>query len=109
MLKVLARKVCSLKMREAKAVKLKIPEDIVFRIIGNEAIIQKVATRTCFNLDEVGTRMWQLIWDYRSTEDVIAALLNEYDVEERKLRGDVDTLVQQLIRNGLVETEPEEF
>ncbi len=89
--------------------KLQIADDVVFRIIGNEAVIQNVATRVCFNLDKVGTRMWQLISDYRSTEDVIAALLNEYDVEEKQLRRDVDRLIQQLIAKGLVKTEPEEL
>lgn len=96
-------------MSEPNAVKLRIGEDVVFRIIGNEAVIQNVASRACFNLDEVGTRMWQLICDYRSTDDVIAVLLNEYDVEEDKLRRDLDKVVQQLIGNGLVETEPEEL
>ncbi len=89
--------------------KLEISEDIVFRIIGNEAVIQNVVTGVCYNLDKVGTRMWQLMWDYRSTEDVIAALLNEYKVEEKQLRGDVDRLIQQLIAKGLVKTEPEEL
>ncbi len=89
--------------------KLQIADDVVFRIIGNEAVIQNVATRVCFNLDEVGTRMWQLIWDYRSTEDVIAALLNEYNVEEKQLRRDLDRFIQQLIAKGLVKTETKEL
>ncbi len=88
--------------------KLQIADDVVFRIIGKQAVIQNVATKMCFNLDKVGTRMWQLILDYRSTEDVIATLLNEYDVEENQLRRDVDSLIQQLIAKGLVKAETEE-
>jgi hypothetical protein len=89
--------------------KLQISDDVVFRIIGNEAVIQNTASRVCFNLDEIGTRMWQLIWDYRSTEDVIAALLNEYKVREKQVRRDVDRLVQQLIAKGLVNIDPQEL
>lgn len=89
--------------------KLQIADDVVFRVIGNQAVIQNISTRVCFNLDQIGTRMWELIADYRSREDVIAALLNEYDVEEKQLRRDVDRLIQQLIAKGLVKTEPEEL
>lgn len=89
--------------------KLQIPDDVVFRLIGNQAVVQNVATRVCFALDQIGTRMWQLIWDYRSSEDVVATLLNEYAVEEKQLRRDVDRLIQQLIDKGLVKTEPQEL
>jgi hypothetical protein len=88
--------------------KLRIADDVVFRIIGYEAVIQNVATRVCFNLDRVGTRMWQLMSDYRSSEKVIAALLDEYDVEEEELRRDVDDLIRQLVANGLLKIETEE-
>jgi hypothetical protein len=89
-------------------VKLRIADDVVFRIIGNEVVIQKVGTGDCFNLDKIGTRMWQLISDHRSREDVIAALLDEYDVDEEQLCHDLDALIEQLIAKGLLKTELEE-
>ena len=88
--------------------KLRIADNVVFRIIGDEAVIQNVATRACFCLDRVGTRMWQLISDHQSREDVVAALLEEYEVEEEELRRDVDDVIRQLVAKGLVKTETEE-
>ncbi len=89
--------------------KLEIASDVVFRIIGEKAVIQNVATRSCFNLDQVGTRMWELISEYRSREDVITVLLTEYEVSEERLRRDLDRLIEQLLASGLLTNEPGEL
>ncbi len=39
--------------------------------------------------------MWQLMCDDRTTEDVIVTLSNEYDVEEHRVRPDLDTVTGQ--------------
>src|SRR2546428_1202630 len=94
--------------RETKEMNLKIPDDVMFRILGDEAVILNVASGVYFGLDSVGTRMWQLMSEHGSTEKVVKALLAEYEVEEGQLRRDLDNLVQQLTDKGLVKTDVEE-
>ena len=84
---------------------IRIPDDVVFRILGDEAVILNLSTGIYFGLDTVGTRMWQLISEYGSTEKAREALLAEYEVEEGQLRQDLDLLIQQLIDKGLLITE----
>ena len=88
--------------------KLKIPDDVVFRILGGEAVLLNLATGTYFGLDEVGTRMWQLMSEHGSTDKVVEAMLEEYEVEESVLQSDVDKLVKDFSDNGLVKLDAEE-
>jgi hypothetical protein len=88
--------------------KLTIPDDVMFRILGDEAVILNVGTGVYFGLDEVGTRMWQLMSEHGSTEKVIEVMLTEYEVDEEQLRGDLETLIQQLSEKGLVKTDAAE-
>jgi uncharacterized coiled-coil protein SlyX len=87
---------------------LKIPDDVMFRFLGDEAVILNLATGVYFGLDAVGTRMWQLLSEHSSTDKVIDAMLTEYDVEEEKLRNDLDHLIEQLSEKGLVKTDAQQ-
>ena len=88
--------------------KIQIPEDVMFRILGDEAVILNVGGGVYFGLDEVGTRMWQLMSEHGSTDKVIEVMLTEYEVDEGKLRTDLEKLIQQLSEKGLVKTDVEE-
>ena len=87
---------------------IRIPDDVVFRILGDEAVILNLASGVYFGLDTVGTRMWQLMSEHGSTDKVIAAMLDEYEVEEGQLRSDLDKLVEQLGEKGLVRADAAE-
>ncbi len=87
---------------------LRIPDDVVFRVLGDEAVILNLATGIYFGLDTVGTWMWQLMSEYGATEKVAEALLAEYEVEEGQLRQDIASLIQRLKDKGLVIEETQE-
>ena len=55
-----------------------------------------------FGLDSVGTRMWRLIERDGSLKSVHDALLEEYDVEPARLQQDLEMLIEQLAKAGLV-------
>jgi predicted RND superfamily exporter protein len=88
--------------------KIKIPDDVMFRVLGDEAVLLNLATGTYFGLDDVGTRMWQLISEHGSMDKVIEIMLDEYEVEERQLRDDLAKLINQLSEKGLVKADAEE-
>lgn len=88
--------------------KLRVPGDVVFRALGDEAVMLNLASGVYFGLNSVGTRIWQLISEHGSTEKAIEALLAEYEVDEGRLRRDVDDLIRQLSEKGLVKTDAEE-
>ena len=85
----------------------RIPDDVIFRVLGDEAVILNLSNGIYFGLDSVGTRIWQLISEHGSTEKVIETLSAEYEVEEGPLRQDLDNLIQQLMDKGLLTTDAE--
>jgi hypothetical protein len=82
--------------------KIQVSGDVVARNLMGEAVLLDLATGTYFGLDEVGTRIWQLVERHESLEPVIAALLDEYDVEEPAVRADLERLIGELSKKGLV-------
>ena len=82
--------------------RLRIPEDVIFRDLAGEAVILNFDTGVYFGLDAVGTRMWNLIGELGDRERILKVLLAEYDVEERRLRNDLDDMIARLLENGLL-------
>ncbi len=81
---------------------IRIPNNVVFRDLSGESVLLNLATGTYFGLDEVGTRCWHLISSQRTLENIVTALLPEYEIDELQLRSDLTGLLQQLADKGLV-------
>ena len=85
--------------------KIQVSGDVVTRNLAGEAVLLDLASGTYFGLDEVGTRIWQLLGEHGSDEPVVAALLDEYDIDEARIRSDLDRLVGELHGKGLVQVD----
>lgn len=73
--------------------------------IEGEAVLLHLESETYFSLDEIGTRIWQLLERHGDVERIAAEMLNEYDVEESQLREDIERMVRDLTEAGLVTVE----
>ncbi|MCS6845375.1 MAG: PqqD family protein [Caldilineales bacterium] len=81
---------------------LRVPDHVVVRELEGEAVLLNLDTETYFGLDEVGTRMWQLLTTLPNAQAAYDALLAEYDVSPQTLADDLRALVQQLLDHGLL-------
>jgi hypothetical protein len=82
-----------------------IPDDVYFRDLDGEAIILNTESGKYYGLDEVGTRMWNLLAEHGQVGPAYRTLLGEYDVTEERLEQDLLDLVDELASHGLVETD----
>lgn len=82
--------------------RLTIPEDVMVRDLAGEAVLLHLGTGSYFGLDSVGARIWHLLAEHQSTEAVVPLLLQEFEVDERQLSLDLETLVTQLLAQGLL-------
>jgi hypothetical protein len=80
----------------------RVSHDVVFRELDGEAVLLDLAHGTYFGLDEVGTRVWQLVGERGRLDSVFDAMLEEYDVAPATLETDLLTLVGELTANGLL-------
>jgi hypothetical protein len=81
-------------------------DDVVFRELEGESVLLNLATGVYFGLDEVGTRIWQLIEQHGRLLDVRDAMTREFDVDADTAGRDLSDLVAQMSGRGLVEVEP---
>lgn len=83
--------------------RVSIPKDILIRQVDGESVILNLSSERYFGLDEVGTRMWQVLSDCESIQNAYETLLYEYDVTPEQLRNDLYQLIEQLVENGLID------
>jgi hypothetical protein len=79
-----------------------IPDHVMVRDLAGEAVVLHLGTGTYFGLDSVGTRIWHRLAERRSTEAIVPLLLQEFDVDEERLRSDLHALVTQLLAQRLL-------
>lgn len=79
-----------------------VPDHVVVRELDGEAVLLNLDTEIYFGLDEVGTRMWQLLTTQPTIQAAYDALLAEFDVSLETLAEDLTVLVRELLEHGLV-------
>ena len=80
--------------------------DVMFRTVGDEAVLLNLKTELYMGLDPVGTRMWDLLTKSASIDEAFDALLTEYEVEADRLRTDLEKFIDRLIEKELIEVSP---
>lgn len=80
-------------------------DEVLHQELAGETVLLHLKTEHYFGLDPVGTRIWQVLGETGSAEAVVARLLTEYDVDESRLRADVERLLGELIAGHLVKVE----
>ena len=77
--------------------------DVVTRRLDDELVLLNLDSEAYYGLDEVGTRMWEVLSSSPSVEAAFEQLRSEYDVDAPRLRKDLEKLIDELVKNGLVE------
>lgn len=78
--------------------------DVIFRSLADGAVLFSTTEEVYFGLNEVGSRIWELLPPARETLDELCTELHaQYpDVDEATLRADVEELLGELQEFGLV-------
>jgi hypothetical protein len=75
---------------------------VLMQELDGEAVLLNLNNGQYYGLDEVGYRMVQLLVSSGSFDTTYKTLLQEYEVDPKKLRSDLEKLLEDLIKNGLV-------
>ena len=79
--------------------------EVISQEVSGETVLLDLDSENYFGLDEVGTRIWQLIKETGDLEAVYNTLLQEYEVGEERLQQDLENLVTEIAALGLVSLE----
>jgi hypothetical protein len=77
-------------------------ESVIVADTDGGAVLLEVEAGTYFGLDEIGTRIWHLLGEGLSDDEIVAQLVAEYDVEPGVLHGDLARFYSLLTAKGLL-------
>jgi len=76
--------------------------DVISQEVSGETVLLDLESENYFGLDEVGTRIWQLIKETNDLNAIYQTLLKEYDVPSERLQQDLTTLLSEIEGLGLI-------
>lgn len=83
--------------------RVKLPDDVLISGLQAESVLLNLDNERYYGLNDVGTRMLNLLAESDSIEAAYNTLLDEYDVEPEVLRQDLISTIEELSKHGLVE------
>jgi len=75
---------------------------IVFQELEGEAVLVNLERGTCFTLDPIGTRIWELVGDGAEVGRMTAVLTAEFEVEPGVAERDLFALLSELLARELL-------
>lgn len=89
-------------MTTTLATRITIPDGVMFRDLDGESVLLELDTGRYFGLNGIGTRMWLLLLEHGRVEPAFRTLLNEYEVPEDHLCGELLGFVDRLASRHLL-------
>jgi len=84
--------------------KVRRKSDVASRNIAGEVIILSAKDSMLHSLDEVGSVIWDLLKEPRTAEEIVSALLDQYQVDRATLEKDVLEFLNTLLERKLIAT-----
>lgn len=84
----------------------RIPASVISRAVGDEEVLLDLERQVYYGLSPVGAAVWRLLRDAAPFERVLRAVIEEFEVEPDRARGDIRALLLQLERKGLLRGAP---
>jgi hypothetical protein len=76
--------------------------EVVSRVLDGEAILLDLGTGRYLGLNDVATRVWELLEGGRTFGAIREALLAEFEVTPDVLDGDLDRLFADMLSRGII-------
>jgi hypothetical protein len=75
---------------------VQVPAEVVWQRVEDQVVLLELADGQYFALDEVGSRMWELLQECEDLDAVPRKLEEIYDADEATLRRDLAVLIAKL-------------
>lgn len=73
--------------------------------LGGEVVILSLKNGVYYSLNPVGVRIWNLINEPILVQDVLDAIIREFDVEPGQCEEDVLVILEDMAKEGLIGVE----
>ncbi len=79
--------------------------EVLYQTVAGESVLLDLRSQKYFGLNEVGTRLWELLQQSPDLSVARDRLLEEFQVPAGQLEQDLNTLIENLLAAGLVARE----
>ena len=79
-----------------------VPEHVLARKLDDEMVLLNLDSGEYFGLNDTGTRVWELLADGRTRDEVVDRLTEEFEVAADVASTHVTTLCEELLQAGLL-------
>lgn len=76
--------------------------DMLWRHIAGEVVILDKNSTAYYSLNEVGSRIWELIGRGQNQAGIVDEICREFDADEARVERDLCVLLKQLSREKLI-------
>jgi hypothetical protein len=73
--------------------------------LGGEVVILDMQSEEYFSFDGVGARIWEMIETPTTVREILAAILQAYDVEPARAESDLLAVLDEMAQEGLIEVQ----
>ena len=77
-------------------------DQVIIQRAGDSTLLLHLETGRYFDLNEVGSRIWELADGTRTLSEIVATIRDEYEAPTDQVAGDVSALITEMIRVRLV-------
>ncbi len=81
---------------------VKISDNVIFQEISGESVLLNMGSEQYFGLNEVGTRIWELLTKDGDTAKVLELLQAEYEIDREILTRDFTNLLEEMKKERLI-------
>ena len=80
----------------------KLPDHVLMTELNGEAVLLNLEQSHYFGLNEIGTDIIRLVQTMDTAEEVIQDISSRYEVEHTVLESDYNSLIAELLEEGLI-------
>lgn len=80
--------------------------DALAATLSDGAVLLNLRTKRYYSLNETGTRIWQLLLEGRTEDEIVHTLTAEYEVEAAVARDETRAVIASLRDSALIEHDP---
>lgn len=82
----------------------KLSEKALFTSLGDDVVALNVENGQCYGMEKVTAEVWRLLAEATGIDRICDRLIELYEVEPEVCRADVERLIAQFRKEGLVVT-----
>jgi hypothetical protein len=76
--------------------------DVIAKRLDQVSVLVHIPTNRIFELNETGSRVWEMIGESLNPDQIVQRLADEFDVEEAQVADEVNELLTRLRNEGLL-------